>query len=319
MHKIKITIENKGTVYIPLVEEGIEVEWTREGVPGKLTFSVVNDKKIDFQEGNRVTMRVDDTDFFLGYVFSKSRSKEQIISVTCYDQLRYLKNKDSLRFTDKTATQMIQAIAEDYQLEYGDLEDTQYKLSLREDNKTLFDMITEGLAMTVEATGEMFILYDAYGKLRLQKIQNMILDCFVSGDTAEDFTYETSIDNDTYNTIKLVYNNKDEDSSEEYVVRDENAVKDWGILQYLETVDSLEGKEVTAESLLKYYNVKKRSLSVSGVLGDLRVRAGCLVPVVLVLGDVNANSYLMVETVKHRFENGAHTMDLTLIGGYFTG
>jgi len=93
MYELYIT--NKGKTYKPIIEGNPEWETTRAGQPGKLTFNVVKDNMIDFQEGNPVIFRVDGQDVFFGFVFTKGRDKDQIIKVTAYDQLRYLKNKDT--------------------------------------------------------------------------------------------------------------------------------------------------------------------------------------------------------------------------------
>ena len=69
--------------------------------------------------------------------------------------------------------------------------------------------------------------------------------------------------------------------------------------------------------MLKMYDGKRRTLSVSGAFGDIRVRGGSLVPVILTLGDVDAKSYLLVDKAKHTFKDGRHTMDLTLRGNVF--
>lgn len=72
-----------------------------------------------------------------------------------------------------------------------------------------------------------------------------------------------------------------------------------------------------AEGFLKLYNSPRRSLSVKGVKGILEARAGVILPIHLTLGDINANSYLMIEKAKHSFQDGSYTMDLTLRGGMF--
>ena len=65
-------------------------------LPGNLTFSKsFNDDTFNFSEGSAVRMRVDKDNVFFGFVFKQQRSKDNIITVTAYDQLRYLKNKDS--------------------------------------------------------------------------------------------------------------------------------------------------------------------------------------------------------------------------------
>ena len=68
---------------------------------------------------------------------------------------------------------------------------------------------------------------------------------------------------------------------------------------------------------MKLYNTKTRSLSISDALGDTRVRAGSSVIVKLGLGDINVQSYLLVESVTHKFKQAQHLMDLKLRGGTF--
>ena len=69
-----------------------------------------------------------------------------------------------------------------------------------------------------------------------------------------------------------------------------------------------------ADALLKYYNLKKRELTIKSVFGDIRVRAGTLVSVGMRLGDMDLSNYMGVEKAKHTFSDGIHTMDLYLAG-----
>lgn len=77
------------------------------------------------------------------------------------------------------------------------------------------------------------------------------------------------------------------------------------------------GAEQLITTMLKLYNTKTRSLSISDALGDTRVRAGSSVIVKLGLGDINVQSYLLVESVTHKFKQEQHLMDLKLRGGTF--
>ena len=90
---VELLIQNGNKVYIPVVEEGISWMTERKGSPGQLTFKVVKDDIINFTEGNAVRLRVDNKNIFYGFIFIKKRNKENIITVTAYDQLRYLKIK----------------------------------------------------------------------------------------------------------------------------------------------------------------------------------------------------------------------------------
>ena len=71
-----------------------------------------------------------------------------------------------------------------------------------------------------------------------------------------------------------------------------------------------------ANSLLSLYNRKTRELKISDAFGSTDVRGGTLIPVVLDLGDIQTNNFMLVEKVTHKFDKDHHTMDLTLEGGW---
>ena len=108
----EILIEND-QVYAPVIESGIKLERVRKGAPSKLTFTCMKDEVLNFQEGNPVSFRYNSENVFFGYVFSKSRTDNRKIKVICYDQLRYLKNEDTLSYVNKTYSELLGMIADD--------------------------------------------------------------------------------------------------------------------------------------------------------------------------------------------------------------
>lgn len=315
---MQIMITIKGSkLYEPIVLDDIEWETARKGEPGKLTFTVVKDEIISFSEGSEVTFRVDDKILFFGYVFQKSRNKDHHIKVTAYDQLRYFKNKDLYIYQNKTASELVAMLAKDFGLRTGTLENTGYKIEKRvEDGVTLFDIVQNALDITLAGTNNLYVLYDDAGKLTLKNIKNMQIDTVIDDETAEDFDYTSSIDGETYNYIKLIYeSDKEGKRLTPAIAKDQKHVNEWGVLQYYEKVQDETNLQAKAETLLKHYNKKTRNLKINGALGDIRVRAGCLLPVILNLGDIINKSYLLCERVVHKFEQGHHSMDLTLAGG----
>ena len=161
--------ESGTKVYQPVVQEGIEWSTERKNTPGKLVFKVLYDNILDFSEGSPVRMKVDGDNVFFGFVFKQQRTKDKIITVTAYDQLRYLKNKDTKVYEGKTANQFVKMIADDYALNLGTLDDTGYVIESRvEENTSLFEMIANALDLTLTNTGEMYVLYDDFGKLTLK-------------------------------------------------------------------------------------------------------------------------------------------------------
>lgn len=312
----ELFIRHGNNLVFPPVADGVAIEWDRKGQPGKMTFEVVKTEGLSFSEGDACRFSVDGKPLFFGFVFEKSRtgSNDKVIKVTAYDQLYYLKNKDYFQYENKTATEVIKMLAEDFGLNLGTLEDTGHKIASRtEDNKTLFDIIQNALDETLKAKTEMYVLYDDAGKLTLRNIANMKLGLVVNEDTAGDFDYKTSIADNTYNKVRLF-----REGSDPVTVKDASAISQWGVLQYVEKVsgDNVNLQSMAA-SLLKLYDVKTRTLSVKNVLGDTRVRAGTLLVVILGLGDMNVSNYLMVEQVKHSFKDNEHLMELKLRGGNF--
>lgn len=207
--EIELLIENNGKFYTPTVKEGLTWHTDRKGSPGELKFSVVKDETINFTEGSHVRLKVDDKEVFYGFVFTKKRDKGECIDVTVYDQLRYLKNKDTYVYENLTAGGLIQMIADDFRLQTGNLEDTGFKIASRvEDNTTLFDMIQYALDLTLENKKEMYVMFDSFGKITLKNISSMVVDLLVDEETGENFNYTSTIDSNTYNKIKLSYDNE---------------------------------------------------------------------------------------------------------------
>lgn len=323
--KVELLIgDESGTkVFQPVVQEGIEWSTERSNTPGKLVFKILKDDVIDFSEGSPVRMKVDGDNVFFGFVFKQQRSKDQIITVTAYDQLRYLKNKDTKVYEGKTAAQFIKMIADDYALNVGALEDTGFVIESRvEENTSLFEMIANALDLTLTNIGEMYILFDDFGKLTLKSLPSMYVGVpgaylMIDEETGENFDYTSSIDDDTYNKIKLTYDNEDTGYRDVYIAQDSSNINKWGILQYFDTLQKGENGQAKADALLKLYNKKTRSLKITNAFGDNRVRAGSMVVINLDLGDVKLKNFMLVEKCKHTYKENEHWMDLTLRGGDF--
>lgn len=316
MANILLTIQHNGTVFSPPVKDGVQIEWERTGSPGKLTFTTPKVVEMAFVEGDPVCFYYDDKLVFMGYVFKKRRDREHHIEVTCYDQIRYLKNKYTYAFENKTATQIIKALCQDFNLHTGEMDNTAYVIpSIVEENIAALDIVLDVLEETLVNTGNMFVFYDDAGKLEVRDCANMISSTLIMEDTAENFEYSSSIDGETYNSIVLYYKGEDE-TMQIFTASSKDTIKQWGTLRYFEEVKTPTIGQNKADSLLKLYNKKTRELKVTGAFGDISVRGGTLIPVKLYLGDISANNYMLVEKVTHTFNNDQHTMDLTLEGAW---
>lgn len=315
---IELYIRNGDKLYQPIIEEGMTWETERKGSPGKLSFTVIKDNIIDFQEGNPVMLKIDGVNIFYGFVFKKTRDKNHHIKVIAYDQLRYLKNKDTIIYESKRASEVIKMIAADYNLQLGTIEDTDYVIPNRtEENTALFDIILTALELTLTNKKTMYVLYDDFGKLTLKSLENMKTSIVIDEETGENFDYTSSIDENTYNQIKIQYDNEETGKKETFIAKDSSHINEWGLLQYYDTVKNVENAQAKADALLDLYNAKTRNLKITNAIGNLTVRAGTMVIVMLNLGDIIVGNYFLVEKCKHTFKNDEHFMDLNLRGGEF--
>ncbi len=315
----ELIIQNGKHIYCPAVQEG--VEWTTEriGAPGQLTFKLLEDKKLKITEGNAVRFRYKGKKVFYGFVFARKIDGNGMISVTAYDQLRYLKNKDSYTYADKTLTWLVKKILSDFSLKKGDLEDTKYKIPSRvEDNQTLFDIIANAQDITMMNRGKMYVLYDDFGKVTLKSIAKMKVNIVLDRDTGQSYEYSSSIDSDTFNQIKLYYDNQDTGQREIYIAKSTKAINSWGLLQHYESIKQGENGVIKANMLLDLYNARKKGFSIKNAIGDHRVRAGSLVVVSMDIDQKEILQYMLVEKCKHIYKNSEHWMDLTLRGGDFS-
>lgn len=314
MEKCTLHIYSGGKIQEPPILEGIKWETVRKGEPSKLTFTCVKTPGLSFSEGAEVNFHYGKTNVFSGFVFEKRRNKDHHIEVTCYDQMRYLKNKTSYCFNNVTANQVLKRIADDFQLKVGNLENTGHVIPRFEQmNQTLFDIILNAIDETVVATGNLYYIYDDFGRLTLKNIKNSTLNVIINAATAQDFDYSTSIDKETYNRIVIV-DSEDKTNGEYTHADDVKNQKQWGILQHFVSIKNGANAHTLAKQMLEFYNKKSSSLSIKRQFGDIRVRAGCGVYLDLDLGDMIAKQRMLVEKAVHTFDNCDHYMDLTLMG-----
>lgn len=288
--------------------------------PGKLEFTILATSPLSFWEGATVSVILDGYNMFKGYVFKKARDKDvRKIKVTCYDQLRYLKNKDSRVFENVTSNQIFEKLCQDFVLRYRTVDASSYVCAPRsEDATSLYDMIKNALDDTLVNTNQMYFIRDNFGTLEHLNVTSCVRP-EVLGDKSfvTNFDYETSIDDQVYNQIKLYRDNQSTGKREIFIVNDTvnggAKIKQWGILQLYEKIDesyNIAQIESRALKMLKYYGDTRRSLTLN-CLGIKEFFAGCIFKCRIAdLGDISLNSYLLVTQCTHKISNEKHTMDI---------
>lgn len=292
-------------------------ETTLVNQPGKLIFNYLNDTKVTISEGSPISFKVDGKGVFFGYIFKMGKLKDEKIPILAYDQMRYLKNKDTYVLSNLTASQIFTKLCNDFKLTAEVTNPSSYIVSPRiHDNKTLFEVMQYGIDETLINTGNWHMVRDNFGKLQFININSMKTDLFIGDESLLiDFDFESSIDEDSFNQVKLIKENKETQKREIYIVKDSSTIKQWGLLQYFEKMDENANAaqiQARAEMILKLKNRVTKKLKLE-CLGDLKVAAGS--GVVLGISDLQKdgiaiNQYFMVTTCSHTFKNDLHTMQL---------
>lgn len=277
-----------------------KLKTARRGSAGCFTFSVLP-SEVEWVHGGIVRVKSGDLGLFYGYVFNVKRKSDGTAEITAYDQLRYLKNKNTYVFANIKASQVIREICEDFKLKFAAIPDTGYVIpSMVEDGTELFDIILKALDYTLINTGKMFFIWDNFGLLTVSEVSDRKLDFMLGdGSLATDYNYESSIDGETYNQIKLVRDNKDTGRRDLYLFKDSGNIGRWGLLQYFEKVDeNMNAAQISkrGEQLLELHNRPEQSFSVDGI-SDLRVRGGNMIFVQI--KSLVINRFCLVEEAEH--------------------
>lgn len=319
---LEMTVQDSvsGTIYdLSELVESVSWDTTMQSQPGKLTFSYLYDPKVVINEGSPVSLKIDGAGVFFGYIFKRTKNQEEKVAIIAYDQMRYLKNKDTYVLSGYTASSLFEKICKDFKLVYRLLDLSTYVIPNKiQDNKALFETIQYGVDVTLANAGKWYFFYDNFGTLEFVDI-NRLKTLVYLGDASLTSGYEfvSSIDDDTYNQVKLAKENKTTAKRDIYIVKDSSTIRTWGTLQYFETMgeDANEAQiKARADQLLKLKNRVTKTFKWTG-LGDLKVRAGSGVVIgIEELKDLGMpyEVYFMVTGCSHAFENDNHTMQLEL-------
>lgn len=313
---LEILLDNKDGNVWDISELVSSVTWktVRIGRPGSLDLTLVKHKELKIEPGAVIRIKSGQRGVFYGYVFTIERSQDDDIKLVAYDQIRYLLSNDTYVFSNVTATDVIKRIAGDLKLRVGSMEDTKHRIpSLVEDNQKILDIICKALDLTLISTGQIYVFYDDFGALTLRNARNMTVDISVGDESLMyGYDFKRSIDDDTYNRVKLVKDNKDTGKREVYIAQDSKNIAKWGRLQLFQKVDERLNEAQIKQMLDRLIQLKNRETKTFKIdaIGDLRIRAGCYVPIFV--EELGIRQHFLVDECTHKWEGSEHTMTLDL-------
>lgn len=312
---MKLLLQHDGKVYDysqAIVKASLVSSWMNGA--SKFTFSFDGSNGSLVGNGDYLEFEYEGQKLFAGVVFKFKKDETSIVEVTAYDQLRYLKAKDTVMRKNMNLGEFVKVCTENVLLVTGDLNDTQVKLGdYLFDNQTYLDMIYQSITDTLLLSAYYYVLRDVAGVIELKELYDLRLP-LILGDKSlvHKIEIERSIDTDTFNQVKLAKDNEESGLRDIYLAKDSSSIDKIGLLQHFEKVDGNMNDaqiEERAQQLLKLKNRETEKIKISAI-GDVRVLGGSGIRIIL--SSFGIDQWGVVESVTHNF-SPVHEMELNLL------
>nr|WP_216682488.1 hypothetical protein [Enterococcus innesii] len=285
--------------------------------PGKFEFSMIEDRTVFLRSGDIIEAKADGKTFFKGKVFIRRKRKTNLWHIVAYDNLRYLKNEDTIVFGASSASSRFKTICETQGLSYRILDNVAYNCpAVVMDNRTYFSMLEESLEDTrVNFGGMRYGIRDNAGRLEFSTYNRLITKLVIGDESLlSDYDYEASID-ESANAVKVIREDSEKNTREVFTATHAGNIEKWGRLQIVETVSDAELNssqlQKQANALLRENNKEFRTLTLEAV-GSMEISAGnsfTLRLADLQRDSVGNDSLALVTRCTHHLGK-THTMDL---------
>ena len=284
---------NKHTYDISSLVDSVQYSTVLEGQAGKLTFQMQKnpeDNKLIIYNGSIVQFYRDKVGKFFGYVFNMGMDANGIFQITAYDQMRYLKNEDTLFYSGKTVTEVFNDLCTRHQLNNRKIvAQCDYVCPNKKyEGQTLFSILQHQIhqANIASKGTKYYFIRDNFGTLEFTELGQLKTDIVIGEKSLlSSFQYEISIDKDTYNNIKIIksYNSEDTKGTKTdskivvpYEASDKNTQKKWGFLQKVVSInDDMNESQIIeyANGIMAQHNKESKSFKLSA-LGVDEINAG---------------------------------------------
>lgn len=266
---------------------------------------------LDVEEGHQCIFYWKGEELFRGMFMKQEQSRKKTLTATAYDTGIYLaNNKDTFNYTNKTAGEIFVDVCKRFEIPYGAVVDTSYKIpELPKPKTTGWDVICDALSLTYKATGIRYYPACLGEELRLLERRKSILQWVIeTGVNLTDYSQTKSIEK-LKTRIKLL-------SKEGKVLAEaSNAAleKKLGIFQDVEQIkDEMNAAQLNelVKNTLAESSQPERGLSVSA-LGLTEVKTG--VGVFIIIKELGISKTYYVEEDTHTFQSEYHGMKLKLV------
>ena len=317
---IQMHLQNSddGTTYdISSLVTGLQISSSLAlGQPGKMVFTVERDPNevLSISPGSRVHLTVDGKGVFFGYCFTMGRDKDGIHRITAYDQTRYLKNEEMTVTEGETASQVFERLCVAHGLKYDIVTPTTFiPETIVHAGRSLFAIMERLIMLTNISEKRHYFIRDNFGVLEFTAVDRLKSNLVIGdGSLLTSYQYEISIDNDTYNTVKIVQEDEETGRLGVWIEFDSDNQKRWGKLQRLNVAaQGMNDAEIRsrASMLMEYHNRPTKTMRLTGIgstdVDALSLRAGS--GFTLALNDLGINESMWITNATHSINDDYHT------------
>lgn len=293
--------------------ESLSLESSMYDSPSVLTFDLIDSSKI-YPNGSAVSLVINGENIFKGFIFKYEINEKKTLSITAYDQMRYLKNQDTIYYSNKTASQIFEDICNKNGLNCNVVNPSNWiVLEYLHDKKTMFEIVKHSIEESFRMENKLYMIRDNFGILEFIDVsKNKTNIQLGTKSLMTSYTAGLSIDDDTYNVVKLIRDNKDTQKRDVWMELDSDNVKKWGKLQFLGSVDENANEEQIKElarNILKVKNKEKRTFSFSAI-GFYNLRAGDGIKIVI---DDIVNEWFIISKITTNIKRETPTMDIEVM------
>lgn len=277
----------------------------------QLTFNVANTPtdyylpKISIMTGAMIRLYDNTNELYQGYVFTQERNRSSTdIEVTTFDGLTYFsRNKATYNIKSMVPEAITKKLCSDFGVTIGDISTTGVPITQIFKGEALYDIIMKSYTKASAVTGKKYMPIMKNGKLSVI-LKGSTTTAYVA-DSSKNITeasYNESIDG-MVNRIKI-YN-----SSGAYAGTVENSsdISEYGLMQ--DVYEEQTGINATTEAKSKLVAIQ-RSGKISNAPGDTSCITGNAIKIKEPYTGLTGLFY--IDTDSHTFENGQHTMDLSV-------
>lgn len=283
--------------------------------PGRLNFSLLDDGKINFKNGDIVELTISSKKMFKGTIRRRSASQRSTLKFTAYDSKFLLKSKETRVFNVATASSRFSQVCAIGNIPHKIKQGSSYNcVEYVAEAKSFNEIIKEALEQTRKATNQRYAVVDNYGTLEFISLNSLVSNLII-GDKSllTSYDFESSAEN-VLNSIKVIREDSETKAREVALARDNTSIKTFGLLQDIQSPKESDMNKAQmqeqANNELKEHKNETRTLTLD-CLGDLNIKSGSTVTLQIskLKSEGLYNKKALVTHCSHYFD-AVHTMSL---------